>query len=112
LPVNLGVRLSCFITLKGAPMSKVKKDPAEKLMEATKLTTQGNQNFRARIIYKSGTSQDFLMVATSTTVFELMRKDFSDHLAKGTPKFGFYVLSQGAVIVNWPDVSSFYESID
>lgn len=76
--------------------------------------TSANRNFRARILYKSGSSHDFLIVASSTTIFETLRTAFQHHLNDATaPAYGLYTVGEsGALMIRWTDVSSVHTWVD
>lgn len=93
-------------------MAKQKKAPAESELPTTKISPQANKNFRARLTYKSGAAQDFLIVTESTTCFEAMRVAYLKYLNSGSPTSGLYILFPGSVVVDWRDVSSFHEWIE
>jgi len=90
-------------------VAKEKSPKFEEANSETKVSTDANKIFRARIVYKSGAVQDFSIVATSTTAFETMRKAFLGFLRDGAPLAGLYQLFPGTVVVDWRDVSSFHE---
>ena len=93
-------------------MAKVQAKQSKGEQAVTAVSPTASQNFRARIVYKSGATQDFLIVATATTAFEVMRQAYIKYLNGGSPKSGWYVLYPGSVAVDWTDVSSFQEWTD
>ncbi len=90
-----------------------KQEPSSAQVESkTEVAPTRDRNFRARIAYKSGSRQDFQVVAMSTTLFELMRKAFLGCHNNGTPRSGFCTLMPCNVVVDWTQVASFHEWVD
>jgi hypothetical protein len=85
---------------------------SSKLEVKTESAALLNLNFRARIIYKSSAVQDFLVVAISTNIFEVMRQQFTSYLSGGTPKSGTYSTGTGVIAILWSEVASFHNWTD
>ena len=79
----------------------------------TQYSSTGNKNFRARITFKSGAQQEFLVQATATNAFEMMRVAFGKSVAGTGPHYGLYAVpSTGNVALDWREVASFYDWVD
>jgi len=82
--------------------------------EAIKTTTAPaeNRNFRARLTYKSGGTQDLLIVAESTNELEVMRQAFLKYLGGSGLAYGTFRGTKFNIVVVWSEVASFHEWFD
>jgi hypothetical protein len=89
-----------------------KKSTPEKIQ--TVVEPASNQNFRGRIVFKSGGTQDLLVVATTTNVFSVIQQEYQKYLAGGASanKWTTVGAPNWTITIFWPDVSALYLSID
>jgi len=74
----------------------------------TVVSPTSNKNHHARLIYKSGASQDLTILAQSTNAFEIMRSDFLKHQISDTPKAAWYTVGKGVIALDWGEVVSIH----
>jgi hypothetical protein len=62
-------------------------------------------NFRLKVIYKSGITQDFLYTASNDTSFDNFRNAFQNALMANGPKGGTYTIGDNMKItIDWGEV--------
>jgi hypothetical protein len=62
-------------------------------------------NFRLKVIYKSGITQDFLYTASNDTSFDNFRNAFQNALMANGPKGGTYTIGNNVKItIDWREV--------
>jgi hypothetical protein len=88
-------------------MQKQKKDDSASVEAQLDLSSAENYNYGTSILYKSGATQKFSLVANTTTVFSIMKKEFLDYLLTGKPLGNEYAIDSGHwVIIIWSEVAS------
>ncbi|TFZ07597.1 hypothetical protein [Ramlibacter humi] len=85
--------------------------PATRISTAvTQVSAENNRTFHARVVYRSGTQQEFTVLAQSTTAFDAMRTAYAKALSGTGPAYGtFAVPLNGTVVIDWREVASFYD---
>lgn len=80
----------------------------------TTVAPAANQNFRGRIVFKSGGTQDLLVVAISTNAFTQMQSAYQLYLSGAAGASKYYVTGAlgWTITIYWPDVSALYTSVD
>lgn len=64
-------------------------------------------NFRLRVLYKSGVTQDFFYAAGNDTSFENFRSTFENALMANGPKAGSYTIGDDVrITIDWREVVS------
>lgn len=62
-------------------------------------------NFRLKVIYKSGVTQDFLYAASNDTSFDNFRNTFNNALMANGPKGGTYTIGDNTrITIDWREV--------
>ena len=77
---------------------------------AAQSAVAGNRNFRARVLFKSGTIQELMVVEVDTNVFDDLRQGFQQFLSSGSPTWGSHPV--GTFIVRWSEVEALHTWLD
>jgi hypothetical protein len=87
-------------------MSTDKKIPAQKTIAKTILSTTP-QNYRARIVFKSGAVQDYLAVIDNTIDIENMRDAYDQALKGKSPTNGTFSFGKNTKLtIDWKEVAA------
>lgn len=83
--------------------------PAAKTARNARKTRTGKSttsvNFRLRVLYKSGVTQDFLYAASNDTSFDNFRNTFHNALVANGPKAGTYAIGNNTrITIDWREV--------